>query len=320
MRMLHFLIAGFVFGVALAQAAPIPLYEWNFDGATGVPTVSAGGGTLSLKNSTNGLSTFNGVGVTGNAFDQAYDGYNGVNQYNTANPAGIAETGSANVAVGMGTLSQLTVTFWMKANSAWPMPSQNGSTINARLVMAGPTVGYDQGAGGFELTLNSSDKLQKGGNGNNPISANAFSTFLPANGMSTSDWVFVAFAYDSDASVFFDAAIRAATGNAVSNNAYVYVGSKAAAPVLFDSNGVLAAGNVSPGPVALGSSAFVLLGNRDSLSRDFTGMIDDVRVYNSVLSVSDLDAVRQAALTPEPASLGLVGLGLLMAARRSRRA
>ena len=295
-----------------------PIYQWNFNGGTGTPNVTAGGGNLTITNSTHGASTFNGTGVTGAAGDNAYDGYNAVNQYNTADPAGIASTAVGDVLSGLGTLTDFTVTFWMKSNNAFPMPNQNGSSINARLVMVGTSSTYDQGAGGLELALNSSDKLQKGVNGNNPISTNSFSTFLPANGMSASDWVFVAFGYDGNTSnsVFFDPVIQAATGSADNNNAYVYLGSKTASPVLFDSAAVLAAGNTSPGPVLLGSSAFAFLGNRSSLSRDFTGSIDDVRIYNSVLSASDLDAVRASAV-PEPTSA--VILGILGAAGLSRR-
>jgi hypothetical protein len=301
------------------------LYQWNFDGTTGAPAVTAGGGSLTITNATNGASTFASPGVSGIAGDNAYDGYNAVNQYNTANPAGIASTAAADVATGFGTLTQFTVTFWMKPNNAFPMAAQNGSAINARLMMAGTSASYDQGAGGLHVSLNGSDKIQKGVNGNNPISSNSLSTFLPANGMNAGDWLFVAFGYDGDTNnnVFFDPVIQAATGNADNNNAYVYVGGKSTSPVLFDTAAILATGNVSPGPVVLGNSAFAFLGNRSTMTRDFTGQIDDLRMYNNVLSATQLDTVRTSALVPEPATAALLSTlsaaSALAGNRRRRR-
>lgn len=309
--------------VCAQPAAAAPLYEWNFNGASGVPNVTAGGGTLTITNSLNGASTFAGTGVSGVAGDNAYDGFNGVNQYNTANPAGIASTTAANVATGFGTLSQFTVTFWMKPNNAFRMPNQNGASINARLMMAGTSASYDQGTGGFHVSLNDSNRLQRGVNGANPITSQDLSTFLPSRGIAPDDWVFVAFGYDSDPAVFFNTNIRNATGNEVSNNAYMYLGGRHQQTVLYDGGAVLAGGNVTPGAVSLGSSAFVFAGNRSNLNRDFTGLIDNLQIHNTLLNKADLEAVRLSVpgnTVPEPASATALALAAAALLARRRRA
>ncbi|HYO11191.1 MAG TPA: hypothetical protein VER17_19655, partial [Tepidisphaeraceae bacterium] len=283
-----------------ASAATL-LYNWNFNdpttGATtgnGTPATTSGGGTLTLTNSATGPGTANfaAVGPSAAGGDFAYDGA-GTNNVYGGPPSGIATTAAGDVATGMSSLQSLTVTFWMKAPAGFPHAG-----TNARFVMAGPAATYDQGANGFHVSLNSGDKIQKGVNGFNPISGNSLSTFLPANGMATNDWVFVAYAYDGDPtqSVFFNNNIRAATGNAVSNNSYVYVGAKTTTPVLFDGAATLATGNTNPGPVNLGANAFAMVGNRSNLQRSFLGQLDNVRIYNGLLSRPELEQTRRADL------------------------
>src|SRR6185369_13707719 len=65
------------------------LYEWSFDGANpAAPTVSAGGGTLAVTNSTNGSVAFSTTGgVRGGALDLSHN-----QQWGTLDPTGYAST------------------------------------------------------------------------------------------------------------------------------------------------------------------------------------------------------------------------------------
>lgn len=62
------------------------------------------------------------------------------------------------------------------------------------------------------------------------------------------------------------------------------------------------------GPLRIGDSY-------QDAGRDFTGNIDDVRLYDSALTANEIAAL---AAIPEPGSLALLGLGGLMFARRRR--
>ena len=55
-------------------------------------------------------------------------------------------------------------------------------------------------------------------------------------------------------------------------------------------------------------------------TQDFHGLIDDVAIFNGVLTQGELNTViaSGAAAVPEPGSLALLGLGGLLVARRQR--
>jgi hypothetical protein len=71
--------------------------------------------------------------------------------------------------------------------------------------------------------------------------------------------------------------------------------------------------------VAIGASGVVFLGNRPSGARGFDGFIDDVRIYNTALTGSEIEAIRLAAVIPEPSALGLASACLIVLSVMHRR-
>lgn len=60
------------------------------------------------------------------------------------------------------------------------------------------------------------------------------------------------------------------------------------------------------------------IGSSGNTTGHFTGSIDDVRIYNTALSKSELDTIRAAMAVPEPSAALLGGVGLLLLLRRRR--
>jgi Concanavalin A-like lectin/glucanases superfamily len=288
-----------------------PIYEWNFDGATpGVPNISAGGGNLAIQNSTNGSVVFNSSGgVTGGVNDGAIDGSAATNnQYGTADPAGITATnvtgGSAltglpdqvNGGATPGTLNQFTISFWIKGTAL------GVNTANfPRLFILGTsgitdgTTTADNTNNNFEIEMRSG-KLDVLANNQQSGTSNALGNVLNPN-----VWNFIAVTYDgTSTSAFASTVQQGLTGDA--HNAQLYEGDNTLAPSTRFGVGDAKTTNFNDntGPLNLGNSAVLMLGNRANLSRAFNGSIDDFRIYSSVLSPNDIEADRRqgAGLPP----------------------
>jgi PEP-CTERM motif len=307
-------LSGCLFCAGRVQATL--LYQYTFDGATpGTPAVTAGGGNLAITNSTNGHVAFNGAsgGIVGGNLD-ATSGQT----YNTSDPAGIAATsasGGSNLTglTNSGVLNQFTVTFWMKGTTA----GMNASNF-PRLFILGPSTISDLAADGtadnFGVELRS-DKLDVEANGQLASSASAQGNTLAAN-----TWNFIALTYDGTSSTAFNSTAQQALAGD-SHNVQLYEGTDTTSVTRF---GVGAAKTTdfttNVGPISFGTNAALLLANRLNLSRGFNGQIDDFRIYDSLLSPSDTEAIRVAdgGLVPEPASLGLIGVSALAMLRRRK--
>src|SRR5438034_8408978 len=109
--------AAIILALRPAQAQPTLLYQWNFDGASPAqPNVSAGGGTLGTTNSANGSVAFNSSGGVGGGgmLDLSHN-----QQWGTLDPTGYASSdATGNALTGLGSLNRITVSLWVKANSA----------------------------------------------------------------------------------------------------------------------------------------------------------------------------------------------------------
>jgi len=174
----------------------------------------------------------------------------------------LSATGNLN----LGTLSQFTLTAWVK-------PVTDFSTLTSgeypRIIMAGATPAYDTSVtNGTALLGYNSGQLQ--------FTVNTGNLVTPTSVLTGSDWVFVAVTYDSTLSA---------------NNVNFYIGSRTATPV------VVSTQTLTQGPVAFGTSAYAYLLNRSKLDRAFAGWGDDFRIFSGALSQSALETVRASAVS-----------------------
>ena len=109
------------------------------------------------------------------------------------------------------------------------------------------------------------------------------------------DWTFIAITYDGTDATFY-------TGDGTT----------------------LSAGDVDPtANGSLGSNSLsLLIGNHSGGARTFDGLIDNVRIYDSIEGAASLESIMQfndASFVPEPSSSALLGLGGLALMLRRKR-
>jgi Bacterial Ig-like domain (group 3)/YDG domain/Concanavalin A-like lectin/glucanases superfamily/Domain of unknown function (DUF2341) len=271
-------------------ALPTPLYQWTFDNGDGVPAITAGGGTLSVRN----------INGTGNI---VFSSTNGVSQgVLDATANGYATSSAVALATnltGLGTLNQFTLTFWVK------QPATTNSL--SRIVQFGASSGYDNG--GKSSTLNngfgvafSFNRLQPGfGSTNKYFNNVGLNTYGSAIG--TNVWTFVSLLYDGTSILASNSpAMATATGGVATNNMATYLGTLNNS-VSFDAQTAITPNSISDstnnlGPISFGNSACVLMGNltNGANSRGLAAALDDVRIYNSMLNPAQLEAIRLAGV------------------------
>jgi hypothetical protein len=316
--------AASVLSVCTARGATL-LYQWDFDEAGGAGTLvnpvvtpnslASDGGVLTMAQA-GGTSTFTphnlftagGGGVSGLPNDYGYD--NSASVSNNSNPGGIAySTGAAatnnpNTLNAMPSVTQYTMTMWIK-------PTAAELSTQSRLFQIGTATGQDESSSQIWVALNAG-KIQTGG-GSASDNSNATGNTLIANA-----WNFVAVEVDLTASnVYYDTSIRTATGNAESDSMVLYQGDSTSNTYGYTSTQGFANGTTS----FASQGDYVQLLNRTASSgnRAFQGQGDDFRVYNGLLSTSDLQGIVAAdtGAVPEPTSLaGLWLSGLFLLRRR----
>lgn len=267
------------------------IYWQNFEGADGVedsgnPGV---GGTLTPTGTfPSGTTSFDAAGgIFGGV-------YNATNNDQQSGDTGRATTESPGTPLNLGSLSQFTVTLWLKTQAF--RTSTSGSLREGRVLVVGSSTVTDR------LQANSFAITQQPIGGASAANAKKFgvtfgtSTINAAVGAANTEneWTFVAVTYDGTTAGQF------------------YRGTDTAAVV--NSALTMPAG----ASLNIGTSGNLYLMSNPLTSRSVKGWIDDVRIYNGALSAADVEQVRQDGLigVPEPLSIvtsciGVLGLWLV---------
>jgi hypothetical protein len=256
---------------------------------------TAGNGESPFKVGSGGAGTATiapGEGLKGDAFDQRTltpSTYN--NTYEWGDDT-LAVTTPMEAA--LYNVYSFTVTGWIKNNQ--PYNSQNRIAVTSA----------------FDLNLRGTYMETKIGS-DAPVKSYSATGIAGTNlDFASTEWIFFAVTYD---------------GTVTADNVKLYIGSEADGVSLnamwSSSNGMLERNAATGSPLAIG--------NINALSnRPFIGMIDEFRVWSSthlennagsadgVLSIGELEAVRQFDVVPEPATLILLSFGGLMAGIRKR--
>ena len=304
-----------------ARAALGPaLYQWNFDGANpGSPNVSAGGGTLSVTNSTNGGVLFNSTGgVGGGGMLDLH-----TQQYNTADPSGYASSEvTGNALTGLGAMGQITVSMWVKASGTGNALSAN--SFPALLELADiPNYDKDNNNPSATTTTGNNNGITLQLNGG--ASTQNYTTWVrgQTNGSSTLGpslapdvWTLVVYSLDSafdgtNNNPYFDPKMNTATGGQLSGNQVLYTATATSLAAGFSGSATDNSFNAYPGTINFGSSAQIYLGNRGTGTppnpsatsgdnggavRGFSGDIDDVRIYGGLAGPNEVEQIRRADL------------------------
>jgi hypothetical protein len=239
--------------------------RWTFDEASGnaLATNSAGSFTAG-----NGVFSTNTVGVpTRSTSDRP--GNTGASLDLSGNSASNDHVRAADTSGSLNSLedfTSMTMTFWVKLTA----PTLAG---NERILSKCP------GSGGYELILSGTPSAAR----LNLNLNNQSSSSLSSGTVNLTGWTFVAVTWTGGSGVTY------------------YAGTPTTSPTVFGSLAALSNGN--PTSFTANTGAFQL-GGRDGVSGDRTaaGHYDDVRIYASALTATELEIVRQQNISVAPAA------------------
>jgi hypothetical protein len=262
-----------------------PLVRWTFDepagGTTNALDTGAPPATTGMLGSTATRTADTPGGAPGFALDLSAPGA-GTSIVDGGNP------------IEVDTLTQLTFTTWVKVTS--PTDYNEGGSANVRLLAKQAGGAFD----GFTWNLNAPALATRSNNafrtglfiGGQGGFSNAFSTedILDRGG----DWLFMAVTYD---------------GMLTESNTLFYLGDETTPPILLGEPGSMLSGqvnstNTTNGGAADARFAVGLTDGAPTADTALTGYQDDVRVYDRVLDLAELDAVRLANLSAPMALAG----------------
>jgi hypothetical protein len=278
---------------AAAQANAGLIHQWGFDGAD----VSTAG--LDLEGATNLAQQIYGTGAP-IAYDQlGYDGTS--NAFRTNRSVGSDATGGG----------------YLKATSANPV-SALGSTFSFEIILKADQASITGGVNnlGYILSNRSADNASRGyflmqGQAPLPAAASPFSSTL-GNGytavntniitgspLTVGDWYYVAGSYT---------AIPGVSVTWTNYFANLTTGGPLVTSGPFTNSG---------GTYPIGAALQFGIGGRYDGQEAFPGYIDEVNLYSTALSGTDIQT-NFNALIPEPSTFALFSLGLLSILRRRR--
>jgi fibronectin-binding autotransporter adhesin len=267
-----------------ASAALLLSYDFNETGTTASAGGSASTGGTPVLNFQSGATTPDlhggpGSGVSGVAGDRAFDNTSTVGMGPTTNTTGGRAVHAADFDA-IDNLTSFTIAGWFKTDSTTPI-GNNALLLSNRSGVAGVDLAGDPNTPGA-LRL----RVDNGGTS----STAAFGA--------TQEWVNFAVTYDG-------------TAAQPNTNVFFYAGNKTT-PLVAAGSGVniTGAADQDTAPLSIGALKFAFNNNNTS---PFDGFIDNLRIWDSVVPLATLEALRisDAGAVPEPATLSLLGIVLL---------
>lgn len=254
-----------------------PLYQWSFNGSDGTNSGTGTGGALTANVGGATTGSFAGAGITGNAGDYSLSASN-------TNSGG---TGTGNAATGndvnLDGLSQFTVTMWVRQTAgSW------GNTSS--LINIGATSTPD-GSSNPGISLGVSPLWQNG----LIVGVNGKAEWTGNLGLSDGNWHFVAFAYNGNNGAYWGQEDMMAQYGGGHHNAAILTGNAVTPATVTERKGIHDGSYWnSAGLPSVGATATAYVANNGSNTSGFTGNLDDVRIYSGLLSVAEIEAIRQS--------------------------
>ncbi len=280
------LIASCTMLCSLSGAYGELLYKWDFNNADGSNTGSGTDGTLTANVGAGATTgSFSQAGVSGNSWDFSLRTNNGHDVWfgtDVGNAAGVGN-------LDLSTVNQFTITMWIK---------QNGGNDNDLLNIGSAATPTSASNPGISIGLNGfwDNGMRVGVNGYNGWVGDLWSPGTD------DDWVFVAIAYDGTdiENVWENATMNGLYGQN-RNVAFITGDTITSASAVNGINLHTGDWGTPVGNVSLAADATAFLGTDGTNARGFNGNMDDVRIYSGLLTVAEIEEIRQSAFAePSP--------------------